>query len=129
LGYNGGVARFDVRVMGLPQREPGFFDARSVGLRVERGGTAYQLFAVVVTGDERLLKHPRLVSHTKFWPAAVLAACDELRVQIHALGVPLADPGQVINLVADFDRIEQLLDSAESLPSIAPDTIVASWTA
>ena len=128
LGYKGGVPRFDVRVMGLPQRDPGSFDARRVVLRVERDGTAFQLFAVVVTGDERLLKHPRLVSGPNFWPAAVMAACEELRVQIHALGVPLADPGQAVYLLADYGRIEQLLGCEQSLPSIATDTIVASWT-
>jgi hypothetical protein len=129
LSYKGGVARFDVRVMGLPQRDPGFFDARSVVLRVERDGTAFQLFAVVVTGDDRLLKHPRLVSCSDFWPAAVMAACEELRVQIHALGVLRGDPEQAVNLLADYSRIEQLLGSAQSLPSLATDTIVASWTA
>ena len=122
------MARFDVRVVGPPERDPRFFDARCLGLGVERDGGAFQLFTIVVTGHERLLKHPRLVSRPEFWRAAVTAACEELPAQIHGLGVPLADPTKAVELFANFGRVEQLLSSAQPLLVIETDTIVASWT-
>jgi hypothetical protein len=128
LDYKWGVARFDVRVVGPPERDPRFFDARSLGLRVERNNVEFQVFTVLVTGHERLLKHPRLVSQPDFWRAAVTAACEELPAQIHGLGVPTADPTQAVDLFANYGRVEQLLSNAQPLLMIATDMIVASWT-
>ena len=128
MGYKWGVAQFDVRVIGPPERDPRFFDARCLGLGVEKDGVEFQLFTVVVTGHERLLKHPRLVSRPDFWRAAVTAACEELPEQIHGPGVPLADQTQAVDLFANYGRVEQLLSSAQPLLKIERDTVVASWT-
>lgn len=123
------MSLFEVRLTTGPMRDPRFIDATSVGLRVERDGERYQYFVLVASGQDLELAHSELSRHPLFWEAAVQAAAEALPVRVRQDDVPLTDPTQPIDLLVDFHRVQDLLEESETLPSIEPGTVVASWEA